>query len=377
MVSRKSTTAIFLLLAAWAIGSARAGEPVEGKNNKVTFDGLVWTSYKYVLEDASPSDEQKDLNAFAVDRVYLTLTSQLAERYTARGRVEMGNLNTGAPTAFVKTADIQVADPFGAKGTKLRFGQTEGVVTGWYEKMMAYRIVSKMPTERYLGIGSTYLGAGWAGKWASGLIETDLLVANRVSYSGDVAEGGKANPKFKTLSGRAYIRPIRGGAAKGIGIGGYAQYAPRVVPAADNNDLWFGGHAFFEASKGTVGLAYDAKTTKADGKDVTAAIISGSGRLGLTEKDELFARVDLVDFDTNGSDYTMAEGAKAGDAIEKKLAQTVVMAGLSHSYSKTLRGIVDLSARSFQDKLYGPPSAAGEIKPDTEFVISARLDATL
>ncbi len=377
MVSRKLTAAIFLLLTGCATASAWAGEPVEGKNNKVTFDGLVWAGYKYVLEDASPTNEQKDFNAFALDRVYLTLTSQLAERYTARGRVEMGNLNAGTPTAFVKTADIQVADPLGAKGTKLRFGQTEGVVTNLYEKMMGYRIVSKVPTERYLGIGSTYLGAGWAGKWASGMLETDLLVANRVAYANDIAEGGKADPKFKTLSARAYLRPIKEGAAKGLGLGGYAQYAPRAIPSGDNNDLWFGGHAYFEASRGTFGLAYDTKKTTAAGEDVTAAVITGTGRYGVSDKDALFARVDLVDFDKDRSDVTLAEGAKVSDAIDKKLAQTVVMAGLAHSYSKTLRSIVDVSARSFQDKLYGPSPAGEEIKPDTEFVITVRLDATL
>ncbi len=196
-----------------------------------------------------------------------------------------------------------------------------------------------------------------------------------------LAEAGKANPKFKTLSARAYLRPIKEGAAKGLGLGGYAQYAPRAIPSGDNNDVWFGGHAFFEASMGSFGLAYDTKKKTAGGKDVTAAVISGTGRYRVTEKDEIFARVDVVDFDTDSDDVSLAEGAKASDAIDKRLAQTVMMAGVAHSYSKTLRSIVDISARSFQDKLYVPPPAEAEIKaeirPDTEIVVSFRFDATL
>lgn len=383
MGSRRLTAAVFLLLAASVIGSAWAGEPVEGKNNKVAFDGLVWSSYKYVLEDASPKNGEKDFNAFQLDRVYLTMTSQLGERYTARARLEIANLNKGAGTydAFLKTADIQVADPFGVKGTKLRFGQTDGIVSNWYEKLYGFRISSRMPTDRLLGIGTAYLGAGCTGKWIDGMLDTDVLIANRASYSADMADAGKANPKFKTFVGRAALRPIKDGPAKGFGIGGYAQYAPKATPSADNNELWCGAHAFYESAKVTGALAYDTRVTKVGGKDVTAGLITAGGRYFLTEKDEFFARLDLVDFDKDNDDVTIAADAKLSDAYDKKLQQTFVVAGLAHSYSKTLRSVVDVTMRSFQDKLYqgltDPAATPVEIKPDSEVIISLRLDATL
>jgi hypothetical protein len=383
MGSRRLTVAVFLLLAASMIGSAWAGEPVEGKNNKVAFDGVVWSTYKYVLDDASPSNKEKDFNAFLVDRVYLTMTSQLGERYTARGRVEIGNQNKGSGTynAFLKTADIQVADPFGVKGTKLRFGQTDGIVSNWYEKLYGFRISSRVPTDRLLGIGTAYLGVGCAGKWLDGMLDTDVLIANRVAYSADMADEGKANPKFKTFVGRAALRPIKEGAAKGFGIGGFAQYAPRTSPSADNNDMWFGGHVFYESAKATGAIAYDTKVSKSGGKDVTAALITAGGRYFVTEKDEFFARLDLVDFDKDNEDVTIASDVKQSDAFDKKLQQTFVVAGMAHSYSKTLRSVVDVTFRSFQDKLYqipqNPENAPVEIKPDSEIVISLRLDATL
>lgn len=358
-----------------AVVPSFAGDAMEGKNNPVTFDGVVWGFYQYVLEDVSPGNQGKDFNRFSVDRVYLTFTSKLGERYTGRARLELQNNNDGTVTNFLKNADIQVAEPFGLKNSKLRFGQTDGMISNFIEKPWGYRIVSKTTTDRYLGVSTAYLGAGLTNKFADGVVETDILVANRAAASRNISDGGDA--KYKTLGGRVFVKPIKEGAAKGLGFGGYAQYAPKHSPSGENSDMWYGGHLFFDAPKVVAGLQYDSKVAKVSDEDVTAAIISGFARYSATDRIEVFGRVDMVDFDTDNDDVTITSPT-IGDVADKRLAQTVLIAGVSHAYTKTLRSILDVSVRSFNDKLYVQTgNSKSEVDLDSEIIVSARLDASL
>ncbi len=359
---------------------AYAGESMEGKNNPVTFDGVVWGFYQYVVEDASTGNQGKDFdfNRFSIDRVYLTFASKLGDRYTGRARLELQNNNDGTVTNFLKTADIAVREPFGLGSSTLRFGQTEGAVSPFLEKPWGYRIVSKTTTDRYLGLSTTYLGAGLASKLAGGIIETDVLLANRVPANKNISDGGDA--KYKTLAGRVLLRPIQEGVAKGLAFGGYAQYAPKRSPSGENSDLWFGGHAYFDAPKFVAGVQYDSRVTKVADEDVTSAVISGFARYAVTEKIEIFGRVDAVDFNTD-TDDVMITTPTLGNETENQLAQTVLIGGLSHAYSKTLRSIIDVSIRSFSDDLFyhdvSAPARDVEIDLDSEVIVSARLDASL
>ncbi len=233
------STLVGLLLFA---GAVEAGDPVEGKNNPVNFSGKLWARYSYLLEGTSAdSTKSEDDNAFLLDRVYLTFSSKLGERFTGRARVEMKNLNTGNSTIFVKTADITVHEPFGIKKTSLRFGQTVGSIAPFLEKPWGYRVVSKTTIDRYLGVSTTYLGAGVNSRWLDGILATDLLVANRASFSQDMTED--ADSKYKTISGRAYLQPIQEGPAKGLGFGGYGRFAPQMSASSDHNSLSYGRHA--------------------------------------------------------------------------------------------------------------------------------------
>ncbi len=356
---------------------ALAGEPVKGKNNPVTFDGVLWAKYAYLLEDISPDDSKNDLNGFAIDRVYLTFTSRLAERYAGRVRIEMSNQNDGSIKTFLKAADVTVQDPFGLEGAKLRFGQTEGLISGWLQEPWGYRIVAKTVPDRYLGLGTTYLGAGFLGKWLAGMLETDLLVANRSAY-GDSVSGGGADAKYKSFGARAYVRPFREGPAKGFGTGGYVQLTPKKSPWNDNRDLWVGVHAFFERPGMVVGAQYDVRKQRVSrqgepASEKTAAVISALARYMATSRIEVFVRGDVVDFDTDGGRYEVLDSV-----IQGKPAETNLMAGVSRAYSDHLRSVVDLSFRRVTDDLY-MITTSGEtgVSPDDEVVLTVRLDAAL
>ncbi|MBD3162735.1 MAG: porin, partial [Candidatus Eisenbacteria bacterium] len=223
---RAFLAAAFILL---ACGSATA-ESMEAPNNPVTFHGKLWARYLYVLEDLGPGDSTKDDNRFFVDRVYLTFDSRLDERIRGRARVEMRNLNDGDADIFLKTADLLVSGPFGLPNTQFRFGQTTGLVSDFLQGPWGYRVVSKTTTDRYLGVSTTYLGAGVSNRFADGLVETDLLVANRVPHNRNAGGDGA---KYKTIGARVYVEPVREGFAKGVGVGAYAQHAPTRSPSAD------------------------------------------------------------------------------------------------------------------------------------------------
>jgi hypothetical protein len=359
------------------VGPARAADPVQGKNNPVIFDGVLWVKYDYLLEDISPDDSGNDRNGFAVDRVQLTFNSDLGERFRGRAKIEMENQNNGQIKTFLKLADVTMKSPFGLKAGNLRFGQTEGVISLWLEGPWGYRIVSRTVPDRYLGLGTTYLGAGFRASWMDGLLETDCLVANRTSFS-DSVSGGQSDPKYKTFGARAYVRPIREGPLQGLGFGGYAQIAPRQSPWTDNRDLWYGGHAFFEAEDFTLGAEIDMRKANSSGPDATtsettSSVLSGFARYSVTSRIELFARGDVVDFDRDKDDYEIVDSV-----IDGKPAQTTLMAGVSHAYSKTLRSVMDVSFRTITDNLR-LDSAGGAVKvePDDEVILSARIEARL
>ena len=273
----------------------------------------------------------------------------------------MQNLNDGSADIFLKTADLLVAEPFGLKNMGLRFGQTSDLISSFLEGPWGYRVVSRTTTDRYLGVSTSYIGAGVSNRFAGGRVETDALLANRVGYSRD-ADG--ADAKYKLFGGRVYMKPVPEGGAEGLGIGTYAQIAPDRSPSADNRSLWYGGHVFFETKiverPFLAGAQIDLRQTKTDGDAVTSRVISLLARGFASERIEIFGRVDLVDFDTDRD-----EASRLADA-----ARTALIAGLSRAYSNSLRSIVDVEIVSISDDVAG-------IDPETEIIISARLDAKL
>jgi hypothetical protein len=202
------------------------------------------------------------------------------------------------------------------------------------------------------------------------LFSFDALIANPVPHNKDVSASGDG--KYKTVALRAYVQPIQEGEAMGLGLGGYLQHAAARSPSADNHDIWMGGHAFFHGDmvgQGfTVGGQFDGRVRTRGGRDVTAVVLSGLGRVNVTEKIEVFGRADIVDFDTDGDDAMSIDSA----------AQTVLMGGVSHAYSKTLRSIVDVSVRSISDDVYSVTDMNRvKVDTDTEIIISARVEANL
>lgn len=359
---------------------------MEGKNNPVAFHGVLWSRYSYVLEDLSASNTSKDDNRFEIDRVYLGFTAQLGERYTGRAILEMQNANSGQDKmlTFLKRAEVLIAKPFGLEGSEIRAGQTEGLVTGTQEKAWGYRVVQKAPLELFLGVSPTYLGVGWLAKWAGGLLETDVLVANRAAFNRDVASD--ADSKYKTFGARAYVKPIRSGAAKGLGAGAYVQIAPSRGPSSDNQTLWFGGHGYYDGEisghAATLGLQFDVRTTKAStatgSSDVTATVLSAVARAYATKRLELFARTDVVDFDTDHEDILLGSGDSPTGA-SAAAAQTLLVIGASHAYTNSLRSILDVSIRSLRDDILQEvqDAAPQPVDFDSEVIVSARLDAKL
>lgn len=405
---------------------ARAGESVEGKNNRLSLEGTFWGRYSYLLEDLSEENASIDRNGFAIDRVYLTMSSQLGEKHIGRIRLEAENQNDGASRVFLKTAEVVVSDPLGLKASKLRFGQTEGIASVWYEKPWGYRIVSRTVPDRYLGISTTYLCAGLTKSWLGGLVETDLVVANRAPFNQDVASGaanprvwatggtvysvatGTANPKHKIFGGRAYVTPFREGPAKGFGVGGYAQIASGgpddlELKSSEKRTLWFGAHAFYMSEKLNGGVQYDLRARKTptfeiahvDGmpdttmtlKEHSSDVISILGRFYVTDRIELFGRYDIVDYDTDAEGLEVAARAAERLLAALRPSENVLMLGVSRACTKTLRGVLDLSLRSISEDIYlvsrevspgqAPKLTRSKSGSDDEITVSLRLEARL
>lgn len=347
---------------------------VTGRNAKIQFSGVGWVTYRYLLADepgaaavgsalSAPGVDRQDLNTFDVDRVYVTADYVMNETFSWQSIVEAENLS-GTPRIFLKRAFVRAKSPFGLTGTGFRFGQIAHVYTPVAEDAWGYRIVSKIPVDRYLGISTTWVGAGLDGKVLGDVLDFDAAVTNENAYN------RSSGTKYKSLQGRATITPLPGDEVlKGLHLTGFAQYNAKPQPAgfepgaSDNNNVWFGLLPYFKNDRLSAGVEFlqrrDKHSVAGQGPDetgvetVTAQYLGGFATIELAPDYRAFLRLDQFDPNTDVDDN----------------GSLTFIGGLSHTYSKGIRSILDLEYTTFDE-------GEGE-SLDADLTVAARMEISL
>jgi hypothetical protein len=371
--------ALFCVALAPAIPARAADEEkpaATGKNAKLMVSGVGWVTYRYQLSYADLAKTHyipvsvagKDRNSFDIDRVYLTADYTFNDRYSWQTVVEMNNL-AGASEIFLKRAYLKIRQPFGLGGTALNFGQIPHVFTPLAEDVWGYRIVARVPLDRYLGVSTTWVGAGCEGKVVGGVLDFNASVTNENAYN------KLSSTKYKSLQAMFMLTPApNGGGLKGLHVAFFAQANPKMPPgtqaAADasrNQNIWWGVLPHFRSERFTIGAEYDQKQNKTAGAStVTSRYLGGYGWVDLSSalpQTKLFARFDR--YDPNTDSQFPDDGSIS------------FMGGFSHSYTKGVRSLLDLEYTQFDKKATKVPPLEFPSGQDKDVTLSARMEISL
>jgi hypothetical protein len=203
-----------LLCTLAALGVSLAG--AQGK-----FSGYMFGDYFYnVARDSafrtanlpnSAVSGQKDLNAFAFRRIYLTYDNDISEQFTTRFRLEAdGSALTanGKFTTFVKDAYLTWKNIF--SGSNMTFGLQPTPVYEISEAAWGYRSLEKTIMDLRGTIPSRYLGLGLRGKIDDGgmfgywAMVSDNTTSTSVPNASDAYTG-----KFKRFTLLLHLKPVK------------------------------------------------------------------------------------------------------------------------------------------------------------------------
>ncbi len=369
-------------------GHSAASEPpaVTGKNNDLQISGTAWFTWRYKLAEepalesggsglGRSGESFQDTHSFDMDRLYLTLDYLLTDRYTWNTVIEASNQG-GNLNILLKRAGLRIKEPFGLGGTSMQFGQIGHPMTGHVEGLWGYRVVSRTPVDRYMGISTTWLGVSGAGSLLDKHLEVEGMLANPKAFNQtDANDDGDAIPvrsKYVSLMARTTVTPLPSDEVlKGLALTVFGQYAPNDVAsgqpadAGRNNTTWLGFFPHYSGNSFRIGLEcyrrwHEAASDSASTSSSTAitTYAGGFGSLSITEKARVFARLDWVDPGRSGP------GAVNPDPY------LVLMAGASRQYNKAVRGILDVEYVRFEDPDHGPSL-------DSDVIVSARIDVAL
>jgi hypothetical protein len=352
-----------------------------GRNAKVQLFGVGWVTYRYKLAEepartapfssvgVTGESFGKDSNSFDLDRVYVGAEYAFSDRYSWQTILEASNPG-GKLDLFLKRAFLRIKAPFGLTGTAVRMGQIGHVFIGNVEDVWGYRIVSKVPVDRYLGISTTWAGLGVEGQVLHGYLDFDAAVANERAYNqpGPVVNN-VATPnrdKYKSVMGRLTFTPMPSDdLLKGLKVSVFGQFGAKVPgtasikpDASKNNTRWYGVFPYFKAARYAAGLEYTVKFDRSgtvDGsyRDVGSVYAGGFAEADVTTRDRVFLRLDHYDPDHHVDDNAML----------------ILMGGFSHSYMKGVRSLVDVEYDKYQEP------ANTSFDPDV--TVSGRLEVTL
>lgn len=182
---------------------------------------------------STPLGDAEGINAFDIDRVYLTLRAGITPVLGTRVTLDVGRLSSQRLTipdgeggeqqekidtklrAFLKYAYLEWKTPLA--GTKLRVGAAGTPWVGYYDKLWGHRYVSKSFTDRFEIQDSADLGLQALGKHADGLVSWQAGVVNGTGYGSPEGDDAKA------AHGRLSIDPLAGGAVS-LPVSGFASY---------------------------------------------------------------------------------------------------------------------------------------------------------
>lgn len=402
-----------LIVLAMLAGPVLAGDEekpaVNGKNSKIQLSGTGWFVYRYLLADevnatapkgflSVTGKDRQDANSFDLDRVQVTGDYFFNDRISWRTVLEGDNLG-GAYRLYIKNGFVRVKEPFGVDNAGLNFGLFTHAMTATIDDLWGYRLVSENSINRYMGVSSAFSGVSVDKKLADGAVNLDVAIANEYGYSKAASDGTANRSKYKSFMGRVVLTPpVEDPLLKSFHLGLWAQMNGKnptatsdtnyvsadLLPksSSDNQNFWFEVFPHFKNDKLAVGFEYVMLTnkytrlaraagSKVESMELKSSYIGGVVTYQATPKIGAFARVDMYDPDTDNDATWSGNEAKPAP---KNLAVTNIMAGLSHSYAKGVRSILDVEYSMFEKPDH---KTAGEFTLDPDITVTARMEFKL
>ena len=307
-----------------AVGSALAGNPVEGKNSKVTLDGVSFLKYTYNV--ANHDAAKKSLNGFEVERIYVTgkyyASDDADHQVMFRVTTDVRRYAQGSEQPLLIVLKYGYVEVKGHIPVTVILGQQGAPIVGFLEKQWGFRSVYKVMADKDFGISSTYLGVGVKGTAADKKVDYAVTLANGCKWRKHETD------KYKALLGRVTVKPT-----PEVAVSGLLKVNADASPSSDYMDTWFGGTVAYKAKKFAVGgdllLKTDKKGPGTD--DVKGQGISVYGRVEVKPKLNVFGRLDIVDKNTDVDD----------DEYNR------IIAGCAHNLTKKVKAIVDVNAVTY------------------------------
>ena len=310
------------LLAIGLIPASRASA-----QNTVTVGGVVYTQYKYLVNDTAAH-----VNQFDVTRSYVNVI----------GRFD-GGIMTRVTGDVYRTADNSLAfrlkyAHFGwtPKNSPLTYkmGLLQTSWIDWEEALWDYRMQGPTMVDRNGYLSSSDFGIGADGNFNKELVDAQAAVVDGTGYSGG------AGDQHKLAMIRISVRLAPSNDASRVGGLRLTGYAQAGAPVGGGKKDRFGGMLSYK-NKVFTGAAEVFATedtvfssTPANVKKDTKGTLFGFYAVVKPPKSQvaLIGRVDLVDPNTNVT----------GDK------QTRVIAGVSYQLNSHIRLLADVDAVSYE-----------------------------
>jgi hypothetical protein len=277
-------------LAALAAGALALAAPLAAQTTpveepwyeRVTIGGLLFGDAYAVVTHHDPAID--GANGFWLRRGYFTVDFAVAERWSARFRLEVnspGDFTTNAKLApFVKDAYLA----WKRDGHELYLGISPSPTFELVEDFWGYRAVEKTPLDLYRVGNSRDFGVAYRGRAAGGAVSWHAMLGNGAGEGAETGEGKKAMLSVAVRPTTQLVAEV------------YGDFEDRPESA---DRTTFHGFVGFRGGRFRSGVEYASQDRQvAGGADQTLAVGSVFGVLDWSAKVSLLARFDRS-FDGN------------------------------------------------------------------------------
>ena len=235
-----------------------------------------------VFFNHSTNLSEDGINAFNINRAYLTWANDVNESVSYKVTYDMGSNDGGsAHTAFLKIAMVKWKTNLG----EMMIGMQGMNMFKTMENTWGHRFIAKMPMDNYKYSASADLGIGLSRSF--GPISTSALITNGGGYK--TAE----SDSHKKLSIHAVYGESKLNKKDGFNGGLSFSTEPYDDSLKTENTNVMGLFAGYAGNGFRGGFEIDTKTRK----DESGNIISAYGTFKLSDKFSILARLDMADPD--------------------------------------------------------------------------------
>lgn len=259
-------------------------------DRKLRVSGKVFANYAW---NYTGTGDQKNYNGFNIERLYLTLKSDLNDKFSIRATSDIYSSKADANLSSVVIMKYAYLDWQANDWLKVRGGVIPTVWIDYVNKAWGYRGVAKVLADVEKYQSSSDLGVSGIAKLPASLGEFTL------SFHNGSGNKKKEADSFKDVSGRLILKPFQNAskALKPLELAGHF-YEGRHSEG-ERRARW-GGMAFYKHKAFKVGLNYDArKDSTVFGAGIS---VFGELKLGFVEaldKFSVIGRWERYDPDTS------------------------------------------------------------------------------